>query len=906
MEYIGEHLWTGKIGNLFVILSFVFALVSAISYFFATKENEDTISWKRLGRLSFRIHGFSVFGIVATLFIMLSNHYFEYEYVWHHSNKEMPMRYILSCFWEGQEGSFLLWTFWHVIIGLVLQFTAKKWEAPVMVILAMVQVFLASMLLGIVLFEHRIGSNPFTILLRNHADYSTTPLVNFLKFGIKPIEHPEYFTAPLKSFPNYLELINGKGLNPLLQNYWMTIHPPTLFLGFALTVVPFAYALAGLWKKQFTEWIQPALPWAYFGVAILGIGILMGGAWAYEALSFGGFWAWDPVENASLVPWLTLVGGAHVMLISKKNNQANFIGFFLIIISFILILYSTFLTRSGILGESSVHAFTDLGMSGQLLIYLFFFLFLGIFLLIIDKKIKIYYAITSSICGILTLIIGHGALFLMAWLFVSLVFLIIGYIISFAKQKEEEGLWSREFWMFVGAVILLVSSFQIIFYTSMPVWNKLFDLKNAPIKEVITFYNNWQIPFAIIITLLIAISQYFKYKKTDLKYLRNKILTSFVISVLLSLFLFGYLYCSTPNKTGHTELLDLTLFTYIKAYLSIYFKELSNSLLYFLLLFTSIFAVFANANYFLRVLKGKVTKSGASIAHIGFALVLLGALLSTSKKDIISQNSSGKDISSLGEDFSNNDNILLQQKDTLPMGKYYVTYVGKRHEGINVFFDVDYFTKNQDGTYEKAFLLSPKVQTNPKMGNVAEPDTRHFLTFDVYTHVTYADLEKLNEKTFSKDEYTSAKNNEMKKGDTIFASNAIIVFDSLSTNVDITKHSIKKEDIAVQAHLTVLDIYKKYQATPIYIIHENTVETVESKVNELGLKFSFTEINPEKGTIQISLQEKKSNIKDFIVMQAIVFPYINILWMGCIVMFIGTLLAVIERIKNNRRTNLKM
>ncbi|MCE9538285.1 MAG: cytochrome c biogenesis protein CcsA, partial [Bacteroidetes bacterium] len=475
MEYIGEHLLIGKVGNVFVILSFVFALIASISYFFAARDNDEASSWKRIARISFRVHGLSVIGVVATLFIMLQNHYFEYEYVWHHSNKEMPMRYILSCFWEGQEGSFLLWSFWHVILGFILQRTSKNWEAPVMATISIVQAFLASMLLGVFVFEYRIGSNPFTVLLRQHPDFANIPLFDN---------------------PNYLEKLDGRGLNPLLQNYWMTIHPPTLFLGFALTVVPFAYAIAGLWKKKLSEWLKPALPWTFFGIMVLGTGVLMGGAWAYEALSFGGFWAWDPVENASLVPWLTLVGAGHVMLISRNNPQSLFITFLLSILSFILILYSTFLTRSGILGESSVHAFTDLGMSGQLLIYLFFFLILGTVLIAINYK-------------------------------------------HFPKQKEEEGIWSREFWMFIGAVVLLVSSFQIMFYTSMPVWNKLFNLNKAPAKDVIDFYNTWQLPFAFLVTLLIAVAQYFKYKNTDIKVFLKKMSLSFITALLASVIM-GY------------------------------------------------------------------------------------------------------------------------------------------------------------------------------------------------------------------------------------------------------------------------------------------------------------------------------------------------------------------------------
>lgn len=802
MEYISEHLLIGKVGNFFVILSFVFALLASLSYFFAARDNDEAPSWKKIARISFQLHGLSVIGIVVTLFIMLQNHYFEYEYVWHHSNKEMPMRYILSCFWEGQEGSFLLWTFWHVILGFVLQRTSKIWEAPVMATLSLVQVFLASMLLGIYVFEYRIGSNPFTVLLR---------------------EHPDFAKIPLFDNPNYLEKLDGRGLNPLLQNYWMTIHPPTLFLGFALTVVPFAYAIAGLWKKKYNEWLKPALPWTYFGVMVLGTGILMGGAWAYEALSFGGFWAWDPVENASLVPWLTLVGAAHVMLISQNNPASLFITFLLSIVSFILILYATFLTRSGILGDSSVHAFTDLGMSGQLLIYLFSFLLLGIILIAINWK-------------------------------------------NFPKQNEEEGVWSREFWMFIGAVVLLLSSFQIMFYTSMPVWNKLFNLNKAPAKDVIGFYNNWQLPFAFLVTLLIAVGQYFKYKNTDIKIFIRKISFSFIFALLISI---------------------------IVAYLLNF-----DNLFFSLLLFSSIFAVVANADYMLRILKGNVKKAGASIAHIGFALILLGALISTSKKDIISQNTSGKSLESLGEKISNNDNILLTQGDTLQMGKYFVTYIGKRFEGINVYFDVIYFTKNKMGKLEKSFSLAPLVQTNPRMGNVAEPDTRHFFTFDVYTHVTYADLASLKVKTDeSIDEYAPAKNNIIKQGDTIYSSNAIIIFDSLSTQFDKTNLKINKEDIAVMANLRVLDIFKKHAAKPVFVIQNNTVQPIASTIDELGLQFTFWKINPKDGSIEISLQEKKENVRDFIVMQAIIFPYINILWMGCFIMVIGTVLAIFERIK---------
>ena len=518
------------------------------------------------------------------------------------------------------------------------------------------------------------------------------------------------------------------------------------------------------------------------------------------------------------------------MLINRNEGQSLFTTFFLSILTFILILYSTFLTRSGILGESSVHAFTDLGMSGQLLLYLLFFFAMGMVLLIINWR-------------------------------------------KIPKLKEEESIWSREFWMFVGAIVLLVSSFQIIFYTSMPVWNKLFNLNKAPLKDVVTFYNNWQLPFAFIVTLLIAVGQFFKYKHTDPKQFIKKMLLSFVVSFVF---------------TG----LFIYLLNFNKGY-------------YAILMFSSIFATVANFDYIIRVLNGKLGKAGASLAHIGFGLIMLGVLISTGKKETISHNTSGKSVESLGEDFSNNDNIVLTQGDTLPMGNYYATYIGRRSEGINVYFDVDYFTKDAQGNFQKEFSLAPLIQMNPRMGNSSEPDTRHYATFDLYSYVTYVDLETINEKKeATADEYVPAKNYDIKQGDTIFSSNAIIIFDSLSTNLSNENMQLSEEDIAVKAHLRVLDVKgQTYAATPVYLIKNNSVQPVASKVDELGLQFMFWKINPETGKIEISVQEKKSNIKDFIVMQAIIFPYINILWIGCIVMALGTLLSIWERIKKNKRTS---
>ncbi len=856
MNYVGEHLWVGQLGNAFIVLSLIAALFSGIGYYFYAKETLAS-EWKRFANTAFTIHSISIIGIAATIFFMLFNHFYEYSYVWQHSNNQMPMQYIMSCFWEGQEGSFLLWAFWNVVLGNILRKTIDaKWEAPTMAIFALVQVFIASMLLGVYIGDYKLGTNPF-ILLR---------------------ENPEFANLPFVQFENYLEKLDGRGLNPLLMNYWMTIHPPTLFLGFSSTLVPFVFAIAGLWKRDFTTWQKPALTWTFFSIMILGTGILMGGAWAYEALSFGGFWAWDPVENSSLVPWLVMVGAGHVMIINKNKGGSLFMTHLMAISSFLLVLYSTFLTRSGVLGNSSVHAFTDLGMQGQLVIYVLTFVFICVVLLIHDKLIRVSYVMISLLMLFAGITFGYKINLLLTWLALSFIITIYSYIKFFPKEEEEESLYSREFWMFVGSLVFLLSSLVITYFTSIPVMNKLFHLEKAPIK--IADYNLWMIPFTIIVLLLVAVTQYFKYKKTDPKQFIKHISLSGILAVVFGLSAVIPLY-------------------FLKDYSLAKSIDKWNLISYGLLFIAALFAVFCNLDYWMRILKGRMRHAGSSIAHIGFALILLGALISTSKKQTISQNTSQKNVASLGENFNAQKSLVLTKGDTLPMGNYLVTYKGKERKGIDVFFNMDYFTKDANGKLIKAFELSPMVQDNPRMGQASNPDTKHFLSNDIYTHITYADL--ADNTVTKKDAYKEPTNFVGHMNDTIFADNAIIKIDSITTNLTEDEYSKNDSLLIVTAVLKATDINGRvYRATPKYILKQNMVMPDEFVLDELGLKFIFWKINPEEGSIEIQMSEKVSNAKDFVVLEAYMFPFINVLWLGCLVMVIGTIVAIIERRRLNK------
>ncbi len=803
--YLGEHLWAGMLGNFFVFLSFTASLLAAFAYFRSAQNDElENGPWKKLGRISFYIHSLAVVGIMSTMFYMIFHHYYEYYYVWEHSNNSMPQRYTLACFWEGQEGSFLLWTFWQVILGNILLRTARKWEAPTMSTLSLVQAFLASMLLGFYVFGLRIGSNPFTLLREN------TEFANLIVF----------------THADYLTMLDGRGLNPLLQNYWMTIHPPTLFLGFASTVVPFVYAIAGLWKKKYGDWQIDALPWSFFGIMILGTGILMGGAWAYESLSFGGFWAWDPVENASLIPWLTLVGTGHILIIYKARQQGALSTFLFPIITFILVLYSTFLTRSGILGNTSVHSFPDFGMSGWLLIYLIFFILLSIILIVINYR-------------------------------------------AMPRKAEEEELWSREFWMFLGALVLVMSCLQIIVITSVPVTNKIFGFNQAPPVDRIGFYNRWQIPFAIIITLLVAIGLYFKFKTTDLKQFVKQLILPFALAAVITI-------------------------------ISSFMLKLTNGF-FITLLFTCWFAVSANFFYWIKAKKANFQKGGATFAHLGFGLIIMGALISTSTKQIISINTSNKNVETFGKEVSNATDIYLEKGDTLRMGDYFVTYTGKEKIGHNILFSVLFLHKDSTTKkYTDEFTLHPLIQINPQMGNVAEPSTRHFLTKDIYTHIMAANLSMAGDEMKVAEE-GGGTNHTLSIGDTMFSSNSIIVLTKLDGNLDRIKYDLKANDVAVGAVLKVIDVNDKIHiAEPVYVISNDQIKNIPAAIPELGLSFTFQKINPDTHKMDFTISEAKHIEKDYIVLEAVVFPYINILWFGCLVMVMGTILAIRQRIKKRK------
>jgi cytochrome c-type biogenesis protein CcmF len=809
----GEHLLPGQIGQFFIVLSFGAALLSFISYYFATTDDagKDNSSWQRLGRLGFYVNSISILGMGTCLFYVLYNHYFEYHYAWAYTSRSLPVYYLVSGFWNGQEGGFLLWAFWQAVLGNVLIAKAKSWERPVMTVVALSQVILGTMVLGIDIFGQRIGSSPF-LLLRNS--------------GIE---------APIFSQPNYLEFIkDGQGMNPSLQNYWMIIHPPTLFLGFASIIVPFAYAVAGLWQKRYKEWVQPAISYALFGSMILGTGVIMGSFWAYESLNFGGFWAWDPVENGSIFPWLTIVAALHVLIVFKNTGHSYFTATLLVLLSFVLVWYTSFLSRSGILGESSVHAFTDLGMFWQLVIGILIFLVLSVGILIWRWK-------------------------------------------ELPITKKDEETYSREFWMFVGSVFLGLSCFHLIVVTSVPVWNAMFGTKIAPPADAVKHYNVIQSSFAFVVTLLTGFTQFLKYKKTDI--------TRFFIT------------------TGVYFLFSI-LITVLVVYLTGVYRL---NFVFNLVMCGSIYSVIANAKVLIDAFKGKFKLAGSAVAHLGFGLLMVGAVIAAGTSKIVSENASGVvNVQGFDAKAGNaRENIMIYKNTPVKMGDYTVTYLGDSISSPYHFYRVDYKKFDANGKVLENFVLKPKVQASRDAGMSSSPDTKHYLLNDLYTHVTAIPSEGFAmQGEAGHDEGNDDKNydepvaHEVAVGDTIRYRDGFMLVKSLNKQATVQNIPLTANDVAIGANIEVhARDGKVYTAEPVFMIRGGNVFDFARKIEDAGLKLRFSRINPENKKVEITVYQQPQNKRPWIVMRAISFPYINFFWSGTIIMVIGFLLSIQRRNK---------
>lgn len=548
------------VGNVLVILSLVAAFFTINRYYKVYRGESSKIKQARAGYQTM-----TMFVLLASMYLLylILSHQYQYEYVFNYSNSSLSIGLLISTFFAGQEGSFLLWLLFTVLIGIILQnYTSKRGdlEPRVMMIYTLAALFLNIMILpqlkspfnylwsstnylDLKYFNQTVLGMPFIkgFILTDQQSNRTV-----LQIGPKLASVLDYHGISFSQL-----IVRGKGLNPLLQNFWMEIHPPILFLGFALTTVPYSFAISALIKNKYKDWINYALPWTLATSLVLGLGIMIGGYWAYGVLGWGGYWGWDPVENASLVPWIISVALIHTMLVQKHSQITDKLGRFaktnlaLASLMFMLVIYSTFLTRSGILSEASVHSFVDPGMLvyAFLLIYIFTFSAIGLG--------GIYYRRKSL----------------------------------FNLTAGNESFLSREIGLFYGAAVLIASALVVFVGTSSPIFGQSVE---------VDFYNKMNLPLVIIMGLLIGLSLFLRWSITVKKDYIKDISLPLVISLALTI-------------------------------LIVYSVGL-NDFVMSIMLYSNVFIIVVNLQFLVRLFGNGIKFLGGHIAHIGFAVFLLGVL----------------------------------------------------------------------------------------------------------------------------------------------------------------------------------------------------------------------------------------------------------------------------------------
>ena len=386
----------------------------------------------------------------ALLYLLVARD-FSVRYVYEHGSTYLATVYTISAFWAGQEGSLLLWLWLVALLGAMIAIRRRVWqetsEPYVLAVMSVVQAFLALVLL--------LASDPFKLL------------------EVVPVQ--------------------GHGLNPLLQNIGMIVHPPLVFLGYALYTVPFAFALGALITGQMTgDWVQRMRRWSLLAWLFLGIGILLGAWWAYLELGWGGYWAWDPVENSSLIPWLTGTALLHSLMMQERRGAFKTWNVILISATFVLCIFATFVTRSGVI--QSVHAFERSPIGSYFIVFILL------------------------ICLALAALVYSRRRIL-------------------ANEQEVSGLLSREASLLLTNLLFGGAALVVLIGTIFPALTEALQGRQAALGA--SFYGRTAVPLSVVIVLLIGICPWLAWGGTSLERLRRDLLPSLLAALGLAILLFA-------------------------------------------------------------------------------------------------------------------------------------------------------------------------------------------------------------------------------------------------------------------------------------------------------------------------------------------------------------------------------
>ena len=831
----------GPVGHVALIVAFVASLVALVSFALASRGRGAAEDWAHVGRWSWAAMSAGAVVAAAMLWTGLFGGHYDLAYVYQQTSEAMPFRYQFSAFWAGQEGSLLLWGLMTAAVGgLLIRWSRqtgggaavvearRTFAGPVLAVVALCQAFVLSMIVGLQLGPVSVGADLFQPLAEKFPD------------------------APMLQVAGFVPA-DGQGLNDLLQNPWMTIHPPLVFVGFTLLMVPFAFAVAGLWQRRYTQWVRPALPWALAGSGVLGVAIMMGGWWAYETLSFGGWWAWDPVENSSLVPWLFAVAGLHAMVVQKKTAAGHKAALWLTVLAFQLCIYSTFLTRSGILGDVSVHSFVDLGLYNQLLLWI-------------------------GTIGAL----GFG---LLVWRWRDL-----------PAPATPPAALSRESMVFTGALLLAVTGGVIILGTSAPIFGQLF--RDNPSAVPVAFYNTWTLPLAVGIAFLGGMGQLFWWRKMTVED-ANRVLVRPVLATVVSTVavIVATPFVQQTIDPGPGLGVEAPAVASAEAGLlpggaADFLSTHGTSLLLLLLLFSAFFMLWGNLSVMLRVGRGNAKMVGGSLTHVGFGVLLLGIFASSVFNDPISDGA-GTDIQGSRE------NVVVPLGRTIAADGYRWTYTGQEvnEDGRPVYLmDV----VDRQG---REFQTRNVVYKDGRDQWIQHPDVREGVTRDLYVAVFPS---AMSEQATGETEATLARGDSVRLATPGNEHAYTLRFTDYELEVDLDAAGLQRDsvDLAVAARLDVTNeaTGETRALRPVYVITtDGRQQYVQNRATDWGLGVAFVGMVVDEGAIRVAFDGAHLSQEEWVVVQAYEKPFISLLWIGTGLLGIGFAVSFRRRLGEARR-----
>jgi cytochrome c-type biogenesis protein CcmF len=715
-------------GDLLIFSSIVTSIISMVLYISVWRGREYLLP---LARNFFKLCTLLLTTTLGLLLYLIITHDFSVTYVFSYSSTDLPLGYLISSLWGGQEGTFLLWIFYVAVMGLVMIYTSEKYEFGNMVFL---NLFLISILVIL------IKKSPFEIM---------------------PVFRTE-----------------GAGLNPLLQNFWMQIHPPIMFVGFAGALFPFLFGMTALIERKYDTWAESARKWTMFAWVTLGTSLVMGGYWAYVTLGWGGFWAWDPVENSSFIPWIFLAAQVHVLFIKRLRKGLMRFSLLMVCLTFWSVLYGTFLTRSGVLADFSVHSFVDLGINNFLIGGLLLFIVIG--------------------------------LSLIAWRWTDI-----------RPNKSFSTVASRSYLLTLGIVILFIGGGLTLLGTSAPLLTRITD---NPSAVGLDYYFITMTPVGTVVMLLLGMFPAFRWNKGLSK--PKLLIIGFSSMVLTGLVLF---------LTGFTS-----------------------SLIYLFFFGAGAMAIISNS-YVLYESVRKNNFTPGYLAHVGLALALIGAGVSTG--------------------FETKETIKLPMNQQIESMGYQLKFVSMIDNPKG--FDCHVEVLNEDDNF---MAILPHEFPKNQEGVMRQPHVKKYWGYDIYV----APIAMENPDGGDKSIIT------LNKGE----SKSFDKYSFTFHNFELTSHNEDGPATAV-ANLTVVYDSQSKDIFPSITVDGDAVSTEPAPFDYNNAAIVIAGIDPDNGSLIIkvlgSFVSSPSTQNATLVIELSEKPLINLFWFGTSLCFLSGALSMYSR-----------